>query len=242
MVCFPCVSCVLSVYHLRSHIWILSSCVFTLSLRCYRAHGGLNMVSTQHVMNTTISRTHASTNLICWAIPKFLFAYSQGTKVRAQKPSHETKIGHSDCSPWAHGELTVSSRWPKWSQPAVTEPWPGPWLSCDLAVTEPWSYWRCSYWAVTELWLSRNLAVTELWPLLAMTEPWSLGPGTVTTVVTVSSPWAHGDHLFSHGMLARSEIIWVIFLRLRAVHLLRYCLFEMDINYNGGIDMTIPSR
>ena len=60
--------------------------------------------------------------------------------------------------------LTVSSRWPKWSQPAVTEPWPGPWLSCDLAVTEPWSYWRCRDWAVTSPWLSCDLAVTELWP------------------------------------------------------------------------------
>ena len=36
-----------------------------------------------------------------------------------------------------------------------------------------------------------------LWPLLAVTELWSLGPGAVTTV---SSRWAHGDHLFSHGM------------------------------------------
>ena len=64
----------------------------------------------------------------------------------------------------AHGELTVSSRWPKWWQPAVTEPWPGPWLSCDLAMTEPWSYWRCRDWAVTSPWLSYDLAVTELWP------------------------------------------------------------------------------
>ena len=46
----------------------------------------------------------------------------------------------------AHSEPTVSSRWPKWSQPAVIELWPSrdrrdwavtsPWLSCDLAVTE----------------------------------------------------------------------------------------------------------
>ena len=91
---------------------------------------------------------------------------------------------------WPPWLLTVSSRWPKWSQPAMTEPWPGPWLSCDLAVTEPWSYWRCSQPAVnspwlscdltvTELWPSRDRAVTELWPsrkVLAMTEPWSLGP------------------------------------------------------------------
>ena len=38
-------------------------------------------------------------------------------------------------------------------------------------------------------WLSCDLAVTELWPLLAVTEPWSLGPGAMTTVLTVSSPW-----------------------------------------------------
>ena len=67
-------------------------------------------------------------------------------------------------SPWANGELTMSSRWPKWSQPAVTELRPGPWLSCDLAVTEPWSYWRCRDWAVTSPWLSCDLTVTELWP------------------------------------------------------------------------------
>ena len=62
---------------------------------------------------------------------------------------------------WPPWLLTVSSRWPKWSQPAVTEPWPGPWLSCDLAVTEPWSYWRCRDWAVTSLWPSRDWAVTS---------------------------------------------------------------------------------
>ena len=111
--------------------------------------------------------------------------------------SHEKKIGHRDCSRWAHCELTVSSRWPKWSQPAVTEPWPGPWLSCDLAVTELWSYWRCRDWAVTEPWLSCDLAVTELWPCRdwAVTSPsrdWAviIGPGAV---VTVSSPWAHRE-------------------------------------------------
>ena len=83
----------------------------------------------------------------------------------------------------AHRELTVSSRWPKRSQPALTEPWPGPWLSCDLAVTEPWSYWRCR-----ELWSLCDWAVTspsrDHWAL----EPWP-----------PCSPWAHRDHLFSHG-------------------------------------------
>ena len=93
----------------------------------------------------------------------------------------------------AHSEFTLSSRWPKWSQPAVTEPWPGPWLSCDLAVTEPWA-----------LWLSCDWAVTELWPL---------GLGAVTTVLTVSSRspfifswvtpfWAclHHNHPFKLGL------------------------------------------
>ena len=120
----------------------------------------------------------------------------------------------------AHRELTVTKMVTASRDWAVTEPWPWPWLSCDLAVTEPWSYWRCSQPAVTSPWLSlhSDLAVTELWPsrdwavtspwlscdlavyILAVTEPWSkLGPGTVTTVVTLSSPWAHCDHLFSHG-------------------------------------------
>ena len=32
-----------------------------------------------------------------------------------------------------------------------------------LAVTEPWSYWRCLDWAVTELWPSRDWAVASPW-------------------------------------------------------------------------------
>ena len=97
-------------------------------------------------------------------------------------------------SRWAHSELTVSSRWPKWSQPAVTEPWPGPWLSCDLAVTEPWSYWRCRDWAVTSPWLSCDLAVTELWPRRewAVTSPsrdWVICAGSCDLAVT--EPWSY---------------------------------------------------
>ena len=46
--------------------------------------------------------------------------------------------------------------------------------------------------------------MTELWPSLAVTEPWSLGPGAVTIVVTVSSRWAHRENtvtnIFSHGL------------------------------------------
>ena len=106
-------------------------------------------------------------------------------------------------SQWAHREITVCSRWPIWSQPAVTEPWPGPWLSWDLAATEPWSYWRCRDCAVTSPWLNCDLAVTELWPRLdwavtSLSRDWAMiiGPGAVTTVVTVSSRWAHGDIFF----------------------------------------------
>ena len=61
MVCFPCVClwfiCV-------SFKFTLGSCVFTLSLCCYRAHGKLKMVSNQHIVNTKISWTQASTNLL----------------------------------------------------------------------------------------------------------------------------------------------------------------------------------
>ena len=110
------------------------------------------------------------------------------------------KIGHRDCSPWAHSELTVSSRWPKWSQPAVTEPWPGPWLSRD--------------WAVIILkmpWLSCDLAMTELWPSCdrSVTSPsrdWTMiiGPQSRDHCghreLTLSSPWAHGDNFFLMGM------------------------------------------
>ena len=81
-------------------------------------------------------------------------------------------------SRWAHRELTVSSRWPKWSQPAVTEPWPGPWLSCDLV----WLSRDRRDWAVTSPRPSHDWAVTlpsRDWAVI-------IGPGAVTTVVTVS--------------------------------------------------------
>ena len=38
--------------------------MFTLSLRCYQVHGELKMVSNQHIVNTNISWTYASTNLL----------------------------------------------------------------------------------------------------------------------------------------------------------------------------------
>ena len=99
--------------------------------------------------------------------------------------------------PWTGSSVAKivpwKKNWPPWLL-TVSSWWAGLWLSCDWAVTEPWSYWRCRDWAVTSPWLSCDLAVTELWPLQAVTELWSLGPGAVTSVVTVSSPWTN-DHL-----------------------------------------------
>ena len=117
-------------------------------------------------------------------------------------------FGMSGVRPWAWPRDGILSR----SQPAVTEPWPGPWLSCDLAVTELWSHWRCRDWAVTSPWLSCDLAVTELWPRRdwAVTSPsrdWAviIGPRSRDhrghRELTVSPQWAHGDHLFSHGFI-----------------------------------------
>ena len=126
------------------------------------------------LFNSLISgRSFCKTNFSAWYLMDGCFKIWKHFRA-----SHEKKIGHHDCSPWANGELTVRSWWPKWSQPAMTEPWPGPWLSCDH--TED---------AVIELWPRRDWAVTSPWPLLAVTEPWSLGPGAVTSVVSVSSRW-----------------------------------------------------
>ena len=82
----------------------------------------------------------------------------------------------------------------------MTEPWPGPWLSCDLAMTEQWSYWRCCDWAVTWPWLSCDLAVTELWPGRdwAVTWPWLSCDLAVTELWprrdwAVTSPWLSCD-------------------------------------------------
>ena len=73
-----------------------------------------------------------------------------------KRTATRVKAGVTSCQ-WVHvpmrkklatvtalGEFTVSSRWPKWSQPAVTEPWPEPWHAHsqlwprrDWAVTSP---------------------------------------------------------------------------------------------------------
>ena len=71
----------------------------------------------------------------------------------------------------AHRELTVNSRWAHGDQNGHSQPWlsrdqgrdwavTSPWLSCDLAVTEPWSPWLSCDLAVTELWPHRDWAVT----------------------------------------------------------------------------------
>ena len=94
-------------------------------------------------------------------------------------------------SQWTHCELTVTkmvtaSR--DWAMTwAVIELWPSRdwaviilrmlWLSCDLAVTE---LWPSRDWAVTSPWLSCDLSYD--WAV-------TIGPGAVTTVVTVSSRW-----------------------------------------------------
>ena len=71
----------------------------------------------------------------------------------------------------AHRELTVTK------MVTASRDWAVTW-----AVIELWPSRDHTEDAVTELWLSCDFAVTELWPLLAVTEPWSLGPGAVTTV------------------------------------------------------------
>ena len=116
--------------------------------------------------------------------------------------THENKLA----TVTAHRVLTVTKMVTASRDWAVTEPWTGPWLSCDLAVTEPWSCWRCSQPAVTSPWLSCDLTVTELWPSrLYSSRDWAviIGPRSHDhrghRELTVSSSWAHGDHLFSHG-------------------------------------------
>ena len=54
----------LGLLHLCIFCVVLSSCVSTLSLPCYRTHGEVEMVSNQHVVKTVISWTHTSTNLL----------------------------------------------------------------------------------------------------------------------------------------------------------------------------------
>ena len=51
--------------------FILSSCVFTLSSRCYRAHGELKMVSNQHTLKTKGLNPRLHQFAGYFSIPKF---------------------------------------------------------------------------------------------------------------------------------------------------------------------------
>ena len=69
MVCFNHVfGCALSVYHLRSHISILGSCVFTLGSRCYRTHNELKLFQ----ISTSWTRKFPEHKLaqFCWDMNK----------------------------------------------------------------------------------------------------------------------------------------------------------------------------
>ena len=98
--------------------------------------------------NLTFSRLPSGARHVSiWLVPKYIPKIARLDTI--PKPLEYPPMRKKLATVTAHREHTVSSRWPKWSQPALTEPWPGPWLSCDLAMTEPWSYWRCRDWAVT---------------------------------------------------------------------------------------------
>ena len=99
---------------------------------------------------------------------------------------------------------------------AVIELWPSRdwaviilrmlWLSCDLAVIE---LWPSRDWAVTSPWLSCDLSYH--WAVI-------IGPGAVTTVVTVSSRWAHGDNFFLMGWYLEANfhqwfMLWTVWNR-----------------------------
>ena len=110
----------------------------------------------------------------------YLISSTLNIRMTSHKRPLRNKIGHRDCSLWAHGELSVSLPWAhrelavtktvtaSWDWAviwAVIELWPSrdwaviiltsPWLSCDLAVTE---LWPSRDWAVTSPWLSCYLA------------------------------------------------------------------------------------
>ena len=99
----------------------------------------------------------------------------------------------------AHRELTVNSRRAHGDQNGYSQPWlpwPGPWLSCDLAMTEPWSPWlSCDLAGVTELWPSCDWAVTELWPSLAVTSH----RGHRELTVTIFFSWELSDIVLKFG-------------------------------------------
>ena len=105
-----------------------------------------------------------------------------------------------------HSGYPWEKNWPPWlltvtKMVTASHDWAVIW-----AVIELWPSGDHTEDAVIELWLSCDLAMTELWPCRdwAVTSPgrdWAviIGPGAVTTVVTVSSQWAHGDNFFLMG-------------------------------------------
>ena len=123
---------------------------------------------------------------------------SQGLKVHSQMCGADTE-GSGWAMSWAVIELWPSCDWAVIILRML-------WLSCDLAVTE---LWPSRDWAVTSPWLSCDLSYD--WAVI-------IGPGAVTTVVTVSSRWAHSEltvssrwQFFSHGLISRSQFPPVIY-------------------------------
>ena len=103
---------------------------------------------------------------------------------------------------WPSWLLTVSSPWAHVDQNGHSQPWLSRDLGRDWAVTQPWLSRDHTEDAVIELWRRRDWAVTSPsrdWVVI-------IGPGAVTTVVTVSSRWAYCELtvtiFFSHGFLA----------------------------------------
>ena len=100
-------------------------------------------------------------------------------------------------------DIPWEKNWPPWlltvtKMVTARHDWAVTW-----AVIELWPSRDHTEDAVIELWPRRDLAVTELWPSRdwAVTSPsrdWAviIGPGAVTTVVTVSSRWQFFSQLF----------------------------------------------
>ena len=113
--------------------------------------------------------------------------------------AHEKKIGHRDCSRWAHSELTVTK------MVTASRDWAVTWAVIEL--------WSSRDWAVIILkmpWLSCDLAVTELWPSRdwVVTSPshdhWARSRDH--RELTVSSRWAHGYNFFLMGHMLMCKI------------------------------------
>ena len=66
---------------------ILGSCVFTLSLRCHRAHGELKMVSNQHIVNTKRKNSEHTLASICCEL--IVFYMAQSLRNHVYSPCHQ---------------------------------------------------------------------------------------------------------------------------------------------------------